>query len=226
MKTALVTGGTRGIGLAICDRLAKDGVKVIACSRTKLEGFPYSWFHFDALNEGSIEKMPDIWRRADILVNNVGGGGRWGSDFRKTELSTYEDVFSKNVWAALRFTKLCIPHMASQKWGRVVTIASVYGAEAGGRPWFSMAKSAEVSLMKALSRDKALARAGITFNTVCPGHISVRGKPDEENLDALPMGRMGKPEEVGSIVAFLCRDEASFINGAQIMVDGGESHVY
>jgi len=222
-RTALVTGGTKGIGLAIADRLAKDGDKVIVCSRKRPDWQRHSWVHYDALK---AENMVDIFGRVDILVNNVGGGGRWGSDFLETEFSTYSDVFTKNAWAAVRFTKLCVPYMVDRKWGRVVTVASIYGKEAGGKPWFNMAKSAEISLMKNLSKDKALTRANITFNTVCPGHISVLGKPDEENQEDFPLGRMGKPEEVASVVAFLCSDEASFVNGASIAVDGGESHGY
>jgi 3-oxoacyl-[acyl-carrier protein] reductase len=227
VRTALVTGGTKGIGLAICDRLARDGVKVYVCSRTRpSDSFPYLWAYCDALEEKSIEDMAEICSHVDILVNNIGGGGRWGTDFLGTEFATYTDVFSKNAWAALRFTRLCLPHMITQKWGRVVTIASIYGAESGGKAWFNMAKSAEISLMKVLSQDKALVRANVTFNSVCPGHISVKGKPDEEDLDSLPLGRMGRPEEVASVVAFLCREEASFVNGSRIMVDGGESHVF
>lgn len=80
-----------------------------------------------------------------------------------------------------------------------------------------------ISFMKALSQDKSLVRHNITFNTVCPGHISVEGKPDELDADRFPLGRMGKPEEVASVVAFLCSKEAALVNGACVAVDGGES---
>ena len=128
--------------------------------------------------------------------------------------------------AAMRFTKLVIPFMRKQKWGRVVTISSIYGKEGGGRPWFNMAKSAEISLMKSLSMDKRLVRDGITFNTVCPGHISVEGKTDEDNVEDFPLGRMGSPEEVANVVAFLCSEKTSLVNGACVVVDGGESRSF
>ncbi len=222
MRSALVTGGTKGIGLAICDRLAKDGVKVIVCSRHKPARFPYDWFRYDAL-----EKVAEfsLSNEIDMLINNVGGGGRWGSDFMQTEFKTYLDVFAKNAWSAVNFTKLFAPRMASRGWGRVVTIASIYGRESGGRPWFDMAKSAEIALMKSLSKDKSLVRAGVTFNTVAPGHIHVDGKPDEPD-EQFPLGRMGTAEEVANVVAFLCSDEASLVNGACVVVDGGESNSY
>ena len=234
MRSALVTGGTKGIGLAICDRLARDGTDITGCSRTMPDGFayrgpagtPYRWMKCDALSLSDIMEMSGVCRDVDILVNNAGGGGRWGSDFQGTDLRTYEDVLQKNALAALQFTRLCVPGMKERGWGRVVTVASMYGKEAGGRPWFSMAKTAEISLMKSLSKDKGLVRSGITFNTVCPGHIHVDGKPDEEDLDGFPMGRMGTPEEVASVVGFLCSDEASLVNGACIAVDGGESHSF
>jgi len=133
------------------------------------------------------------------------------------------------------FTSLTIPLMKKNKWGRVITVASRYGKEAGGRPWFAMAKSAEISLMKTLSLDKMLVRQGITFNSVAPGAIMIpdtgwdtRAKEDPQGLKNLvdkefPLGRMGKPEEVASVVVFLCSERASLINGACLSVDGGES---
>ena len=138
----------------------------------------------------------------------------------------WTDVYNKNAMAAMRFTKLVIPFMRKQKWGRVVTISSIYGKEGGGRPWFNMAKSAEISLMKSLSMDKRLVRDGITFNTVCPGHISVEGKTDEDNVEDFPLGRMGSPEEVANVVAFLCSEKTSLVNGACVVVDGGESRSF
>lgn len=221
MKTALVTGGTKGIGLATCSRLAEDGVKVIACSRQQPKNFPFDWVYYDAFGNGPAPSID-----ADILVNNVGGGGRWGADFTNTEFLTYLEVMEKNSWAAVKMTKQSVSHMVKQGWGRVVSVASIYGKESGGKPWFNMAKAAEISFMKALSKDKSLVQRNITFNTVCPGHIHVEGKPDEENLDRFPLGRMGRADEIANVVAFLCSDEASLVNGACIPVDGGESHSF
>ena len=240
-KNALITGGSRGIGLAIAETLVEEGCNVIICARdvkrlievaNKLrEKSPnVLGLECDVLNPDDIkltvESFIDAWGRIDILVNNVGGGGRWGYDFEDTTEDVWTDVYNKNAMAAMRFTKLVIPFMRKQKWGRVVTISSIYGKEGGGRPWFNMAKSAEISLMKSLSMDKRLVRDGITFNTVCPGHISVEGKTDEDNVEDFPLGRMGSPEEVANVVAFLCSEKTSLVNGACVVVDGGESRSF
>jgi 3-oxoacyl-[acyl-carrier protein] reductase len=226
-RRALVTGGSKGIGLAIANALFTDGFDVTALSRTPPGGpSELRWVACDVSDPLQVEKA---LRHAnyDVLVNNVGGGGRWGlPQFLDTALGVWADVHIKNAGSALAFTHGCVPHMFNSGWGRVVTIGSIYGKEAGGRPWFTVAKASEIAMMKSLSQDKLLVRAGITFNTVCPGHISVRGKPDEDDLDALPMGRMGRPEEVAAVVAFLCSEKAAFVNGACIVVDGGESRSY
>lgn len=229
-RYVLVTGGSRGIGLAIAKRLAKEGCRVAICSRYK-EGIEVVkdeigkgtiWYHCDAQYEEEITRtmgqiIDDFDGTLDILVNNVGGGGRWGLPvYEKTPLETWEEIYNKNARAAVSFTMKAIPLMRSSKWGRVVTITSVYGKEAGGRPWFTMAKAAEVALMKTLSKNPDY--AGITFNSVAPGYINVAGKPQEENA--------GTPEDVAAVVNFLCSEEARHVNGAQIVVDGGQSHAF
>jgi 3-oxoacyl-[acyl-carrier protein] reductase len=138
--------------------------------------------------------------------------------------------------AAVRFTRRALPHLRRARWGRVVTITSIYGGKEGiGRPWFTMAKAAETGLMKSLSAMSYLVREGITFNSVAPGGIWIPGTGFEDELkrdpegfqcriDAeYPLGRLGAPEEVAAVVAFLCSTEASLVNGANITVDGGQS---
>ena len=169
-------------------------------------------------------------------MNNVGGGGSWGSSVvEETEEQIWLDVYSKNALASVRFTMWAIPYMRKQKWGRVVTISSIYGREGGGRPWFNMAKAAEMGLMKTLALNHDLARDGITFNTVASGAIMVSdtGWAFQKEKDPLefenmvdrqfPLGRLGIPEEVASVVAFVCSEQASLLTGAVIAVDGGES---
>jgi len=123
--------------------------------------------------------------------------------------------------------------MRRAEWGRVITIASTLGKEGGGRPWFTMAKSAEIALMKALAMTPDLARAGITFNTVAPGAIMIpdTGWAEQEARDPeafkemlardFPQGRLGTPEDIADAYLFLAGEEAGFINGAVLSVDGG-----
>jgi 3-oxoacyl-[acyl-carrier protein] reductase len=250
-KYALVTGGSHGIGLAIARALAMEGCNVAICARnqerisqTLMElqkiGVEAIGVQADVLQPSNIEIVMKTvicnWGAIHILVNNVGGGGRWGSDsVEDTPEQVWVDVYNKNAMATVRFTRLAIPLMRKQKWGRVVTIASIYGREGGGRPWFNMSKSAEISLMKTLAMNPVLARDGITFNTVAPGNIMTRGWIEEMKKDLsgfkkmveiLPLGRLGGSEEVASMVVFLCSEKASLVNGACIVVDGGESRSF
>ncbi len=197
----------------------------------------------DVLIPADIERVMktviDSWGTIHILVNNVGGGGRWGShSVEATPEEVWIDVYNKNAMAAIRFTRLVIPFMRKQKWGRIVTVASIFGREGGGRPWFNMAKSAEISFMKTLAMNADLVRDGITFNSVAPGAIMIPGtgwedeskkNPKEfEKTVSLnsPLGRLGTPEEVASVIAFVCSEEASLLNGACIVIDGGESRSF
>lgn len=253
-KYALVTGGSHGIGLATAEALAAEGCHVAICSRDpkKLASAVKSLKKFkvktlairaDVLLPGDIQnvtrQIEREWKRIDVLVNNVGGGGRWGSEsVEETPENVWREVFDKNTTAAMRFTKWAIPHMRRQKWGRVVTIASIYGKEAGGRPWFCVAKSAQISLMKSLSQRRELVRDGLTFNSVAPGTIMVpangwsverRKSPaafQRTTQQNFPLGRMGTPEEVASVVAFICSAPAAYLNGACVTVDGGESRSF
>ena len=228
-KYALVAGGSHGIGLAAAKALALAGAKVAVCSRTKGDTSDELWhIECDVQSDGAIDHAMSLiqqtWGQLDILIANVGGGGRWGTpDPVETPIATWREVMQKNAWAAARFTQLAIPVMRQRGWGRVVTVASIYGKEAGGdRPWFVMAKAAEIAMMKMFAKNADLVRAGITFNTVSPGRIRVKDA-DEPDWAASPLGRMGTPDEVASVIAFLCSDAARLVNGANILVDGGES---
>lgn len=217
---ALVTAGTRGIGAAIAADLKTNGWQVFTFSR---EGGDVQ---ADVLVPGDIERVQKACGPVDALINNVGGGGRWGPP--ESELAgeaVWYDVWLKNVMAMAKFTSWALPHMMERGFGRVVTISSIHGKEAGGRPWFAAAKAAEIAAMKAYSQDKSFARRGITFNTICPGNVLVEGKP-AISLDNLPMGRMGMPQDVAKMVSFLCSPNAAWISGSCITIDGGESRAF
>lgn len=259
-KYALVTGGSHGIGRSIALALADEGCNVAICARNserpgysgaveettaavKSKGVDGLGLFADVLVPEDIDHVMDevigAWGTIHILVNNVGGGGRWGSPVvEDTDEQTWLDVYSKNTLAAMRFTMRCIPYMRKQKWGRVVTITSVHGREVGGRPWYNVAKAAQTSLMKNLGTNHELARDGITFNTVAPGGIMIPDTgweteagqdPDKYNemMDRdYPLGRLGTPDEVANVVAFVCSEKAGLVTGAAIAVDGGESRSF
>jgi len=250
-KIALVTGGSHGIGLAVAEALADEGCRVAICARDaerleaaaerlRARGVDALGIAADACVPEDVERVmghvKHAWGAIHILVNNVGGGGRWGSaSVEETAERVWREVYEKNAMAAVRFTRAALPHMRRQRWGRVVTIASVQGREGGGRPWFAMAKSAEIALMKSLALTPELVRDGLTFNTVAPGSIAIPGTGWDAAADGdavaakaeeLPLGRLGTPEEVAAVVAFVCSAAASFVNGATIAVDGGESRAF
>lgn len=253
-KRALITGGSHGIGLAAAKALASEGCDVAICSRSRDRLTPAAEIlrsfggaviaePCDVHSGKAIQEFCDIvaraWRGVDILVNNVGGGGRWGKlSIEETDEKVWLEVYEKNALAAVRFTVRFLPYMRKQKWGRVVTVTSRLGREGGGRPWFNMAKAAQTSMMKTLGMNHDLAGDGITFNSVAPGNIMIPDTGWEEQMRSdpegfrkyvaqeCPLGRLGTPEEVGAVVAFICSRQASLINGAAIAVDGGESRAF
>ena len=195
-KTALITGGSKGIGLAIKKALEAEGVKCIDISRTS---------GYDVMNPKFPTSVLEQTMDCEILINNVGGLG---------SLYNSNDIMFKNY----RIMEFMIRAFlqGKRKTGRVITIASIFGKEKGINPEFVAAKAAEIGFMKSMS-GKYL---NCTFNTICPGHIDVGKKiPYKPKV-------MGKPEDVAGIVAFLCSDRASHIDGAVITVDGGESHAF
>ena len=253
-KRALITGGSHGIGLATAMALAAEGCDVAICGRDaeRLEEAKQALksagvavvaevcdVHAGEAIQGLCDKITKTWGGVDILVNNVGGGGRWGKEsVEATDEKVWLEVYEKNVLAAIRFTVRFLPYMRGKKWGRVVTVTSRLGREGGGRPWFNMAKAAQTSMMKTLGMNFELAGDGITFNSVAPGDIQIPDTGWDEKMktdpdgykayiaEACPIGRLGTAEDVGAVVAFVCSTKAGLINGAAIAVDGGQSRAF
>lgn len=253
-KYALVTGGSHGIGLSTALALADEGCNVAVCARNRdrvdgaveairAKGVQAIGISADVMVSEDIDTVMDTvigaWGTLHILINNVGGGGRWGSpNIEETPEEVWLEVYNKNALAAVRFTLKALPYMRKQKWGRVVTVTSVLGREGGGRPWFNMAKTAQTTLMKNLALRPELIREGITFNSVAPGCIMIPdtgwdaerkkdpGAFDRMVRESYPLGRLGTPEEVSSVIVFVCSEQASLLNGASLPVDGAESRCF
>ena len=251
-KRALITGGTHGIGICCARLLIEAGCNVAVLGRTvdRLADFSRE---FDVENNQNLalqcdvlnfeqcvkvcETIDKLWGGVDILINNVGGGGRWGSaNILETNKKVWDDVYQKNTGAQIHFTNHFLPFMKDRGWGRIITISSIYGKEAGGRPWFNVAKAAQIALTKNYSKNTEFVKFGITFNTISPGVIFIKGTGIEDEMNnkeklvslekATPLGRLGKPEEVANVALFLSSYQASLINGANIVVDGGQSVGY
>jgi 3-oxoacyl-[acyl-carrier protein] reductase len=240
-KVALVTGGTKGIGLGIAQALAREGAKVSVVARTEadvkrvaesIKGFGVA---ADAMTAEGTERAVRETEAAlgpiDILINNL--GSRAGTDWNDTGPQEFAKAFDGNVVVSLRFTQRVLPGMVERGWGRVVVISSVWGRESGGAPAYNAAKAAENSMVKSLARE--FAAKGVTVNAVAPGSVMWEGggwyrrrQADPEGIAEfirreMPMGRFGSAEEVANVVAFVCSRQASLLTGAIINVDGGQS---
>lgn len=236
-KKAIITGATKGIGKAIAIALANEGCNIAYFGRNNdaVDDLKTKLIDLEVDSLGGpidvdkdfefvdfIEKIKYYWGDIDIIINNVGGGGSYD----------HRDVFDRNVEPMVQLTNAFLDGMKKREWGRIISISSIYGKEASSSSsWFSMAKASQISYMKSMSQKKEYVRNGITFNTISPGHISC-GHNYEKNrgtyefksmINKMPMGKLGKPEDVANTVAFLCSGQAKHINGANIIIDGGES---
>jgi 3-oxoacyl-[acyl-carrier protein] reductase len=241
-RVAAVTGGSHGLGYAIAQHLLAEGCQVGICARDakRLQdaaaalGQEVFAQPADVAKPGQVEAFVEAVAKffggLDVLVHNAGGGGGAGLEAPDAE---FAQSFEVNALAGLRAARAAVPFMRRQGRGRIIFIASVYGRESGGRPGYNMAKAAEISLAKALSRE--LAKDNILVNSVAPGSLMFPGsswerrqQADPEGIAAfvrsdLPLGRFGNPEEVAAVVTFLASDRASLVTGACWTVDGGQS---
>jgi 3-oxoacyl-[acyl-carrier protein] reductase len=181
--------------------------------------------------ETLIAKTVETFGGLDILVNNVGLAR--GSSIADTSDDEWREAIDQTLFPAIRASRLAVPHMRKRGGGAIVMIASIWGRESGGRMTYNAVKAAEISLAKSMAQQ--LARDNIRVNSVAPGSISFPGgswhKRQQDDPAAMadfvrreiPFGRFGSAEEVGAVVAFLASPKASWITGASIPVDGGQS---
>lgn len=239
MKTALVTGGSRGIGKAICERLAKDGFKVLvnyksnenAAAETveqiKAQGGNAEAIQFNVADRVEVRKVISGWQESnpedaiEVLVNNA--GIRKDNLLMSMEDEEWDSVIDTNLNSVYNVTSAVITGMMYSKKGRIVNITSLSGIKGlPGQMNYSSTKAAMIGATKALAQE--VGRRKITVNAVAPGFISTDMTEDineKEFRKMIPVGRFGKPEEVAGVVAFLVSDEASYITGEVISVNGG-----
>ena len=236
MKTALVTGGSRGIGRAVCLSLARMGYHVLinyvsneTAARETLDaiGGQGELLRFDVGDPEAVREAVEGWQQAhpeewiEVLVNNAG--------IRKDNLmiwmepDEWQSVINTNLNSFFHVTRAVIQPMLLHKYGRIVNIASLSGLKGlAGQANYSAAKGGLIAATKALAQE--VARKKVTVNAVAPGFIEtdMTGGLDETALKKdIPAARFGRPEEVAAVVAFLASSEASYITGECISVNGG-----
>jgi 3-oxoacyl-[acyl-carrier protein] reductase len=248
-KVAIVTGSSRGLGLASATALVEEGCRVTICARgearlaeaaAELQRLAAAQHRIlavraDLASDAGVAQVVagtvEAFGGLDILVNSVGlAGGRTITDTTDAE---WQDAIDQTLFPAIRASRLAVPHMVARGGGAIVMIASIWGRESGGRMTYNAVKAAEISLAKSMAQQ--LARDNIRVNSVAPGSILFPGgswdrrqKADPEAIAEfvrreLPFARFGRPEEVGAVVAFLASPRASWISGSSVPVDGCQS---
>ena len=240
MTVALVTGAAGALGRAIVGALRRDGARIVAVD---LEAPDLSLWDDAGESHAGPEILPlacDVTRRdvvdatvheatertggIDILVNNAGVFDQIGSTLRFEPAAWDHDV-QVNLSGPFYLTRAVLPGMLDRRWGRIVNISSMSSRGAYKQPSYGATKEGLIGLTKTVALE--FAAAGITANAVLPGLIGTPkalAAPDDimrAAIDAIPAGRLGSPQEVGDLVAFLASDAAAYINGAAIAVDGG-----
>lgn len=239
MKYALVTGGSRGLGRAVCLKLAAQGYPVLINYKSNEDaaldtkrlveeaGGQAELMPFDVSVQAEVEAAVDKWQDAHkedyiaVLVNNAG--------IRRDNLMIFmqdddwNSVLNTNLNSFFYLTRRVLKNMLSKRWGRIVNMASLSGLKGlAGQTNYSAAKAALIGATKALAQEVAARK--ITVNAVAPGFIATdmtKELPEDELKKMIPVGRFGQPEEVAAAVGFLASDEAAYITGEVISVNGG-----
>ena len=241
-RTALVTGAAHGIGRASALALARSGLRVAAIDlddialRNLAGDLAQSGAcslvipgdcREDSLAEESLARIESTLGTVDVLVNNVGQSARAAAGpFLESRPETWRFVLDISLMTTLRFSRLVAPGMKDRGWGRIINISSD-AALAGdaGLADYAAAKSGLLGFTRSLARE--VAEHGVTVNAICPGAIRTRALANLQSgiaarvRDGIPMKRLGEPEEVAALVAFLAGDGGGYITGQAILVDGG-----
>jgi acetoacetyl-CoA reductase len=244
-RLAVVTGGMGGLGESISTKMADAGYKVVVTfspSNTKWKswleemkgrGYAFSAFPVDVVDfddcAAKCERIVKECGTIDILVNNA--GITRDMTFKKMSKADWDAVMRTNLDSCFNMTKQVMDGMLERSWGRVINVSSVNGQKgAFGQTNYSAAKAGIHGFTKALALE--VARKGVTINTISPGYIGtkmVTAIPkeilDSKILPQIPVGRLGKPDEVAGLIIYLCSEEAAFVTGANISINGGQ-HMY
>jgi 3-oxoacyl-[acyl-carrier protein] reductase len=238
-RVAIVTGAGQGIGRAIALKLAEDGVRVVVSDAnhdTALQtaeeiqsfGRQALGIRTDVANSGNVSELVETtvaeFGRVDILINNA-GIARSGTLLKLTE-EAWDEVLDVNLKGIFRTTKAVARHMIEARYGKIVNVSSIYGRTGVvGDSNYAASKAGIVGFTKSTARE--LARHNINVNAILPGMVDtplLRGIPDrylKPMIEEIPLRRVGTPEDIANVAAFLVSDEASYITGAAIEVTGG-----
>lgn len=239
-KVALVTGAMGGLGTAICKALAQGGFTVAAnclpdfpprdawLARMKAEGFDFIVAEADVTDYDACAAMARKLEAeagpVDVLVNNA--GITRDAVFRKMDKGQWDAVLSTNLDSVFNVTHQVLAGMVERGWGRVINISSVNGIKGQfGQANYSAAKAGILGFTKAVAAE--VAKKGVTVNAIAPGYVAtdmtmaIRQDVRDEIVAAIPMGRLGKPEEIGGLCAYLASDLAGYMTGATLNVNGG-----
>src|ERR1051325_8342876 len=248
-KVAIVTGSSRGLGFASAKALVQEGCRVTICARGEAK-LRESAADLEQAGGGRgrilagaadlpteqgvmavVTKTVDTFGGLDILINNVGLAK--GAGIVDTDDAEWREALDQTLFPAIRASRLAVPPRKRRGGGVIITIASIWGRESGGRMTYNAVKAAEISLAKSMAQQ--LAADNIRVVSVAPGSIRFPGgswdrrvQEDPEGMAEfvkreLPFGRFGRPDEIGAVVAFLCSPRASWISGASVPVDGCQS---
>jgi len=238
-RVALVTGGSRGIGEAIAKKLKADGYEVAATyagndekaaaftAETGIKTYKWDVADYDASKAGLAQVEADLGP-IDVVVANA--GITRDAPFHKMTPEQWQQVIDTNLTGVFNTVHPIWPGMRERKFGRVIVISSINGQKGQfAQVNYAATKAGDLGIVKSLAQEGA--RAGITANAVCPGYIAtemvmaVPEKVREAIIGQIPTGRLGEPEEIARTVAFLASDDAGFINGSTISVNGGQFFV-